>query len=95
MPGLQNYYYTFGTDEEYPFKGGWVVIQAPTRQAASRIFSSYFPDRDGSTFLNCAFVYNEEQFKKTSMYEDNDNLGAGCHCIIGPITNNKEEDHEQ
>lgn len=78
------YYFTFGTDPGYPFQNGWVKIQAPSRREATEIFAIYFPSRDDEC-VNCAFIYEEEEFKETSMYKKNDNLGAGCHCVIAPF----------
>ena len=79
---INNFYFTFGTDEAFPFQGGWVIVKAPDMMTARQIFMLYFPSVSG--YLNCAFVYSEEEFKKTKMYKDGENMGAGCHMIIGP-----------
>lgn len=88
---LQNYYFTFGSDQDFPFQNGWIVVQAPSAAAAIDIFCSYYPRR--GECINCSFMYEEEAFINTEMYKRKDNLGAGCHCIIGPHPqdwNNKE-----
>ena len=64
---MAKYYYTYGTDGEYPFIGGWTEVEAVSRQAANRLFRMVHPDKTPG-ILNCAFVYTEEQFKQTSMY---------------------------
>lgn len=79
----KNYYFTFGTYENFPFKGGWIIINAPNVVAAKEIFCRYFPSDSG--LLNCSFVYDEKEFKKTKMYKENSNLGSGCHLTIGPF----------
>lgn len=79
---INNYYFTFGTSESFPFQGGWVIIKAPNMIAARKIFACYFPNT--SDCLNCSFVYTEEEFLFTKMYEEGHNMGAGCHLIIGP-----------
>ena len=73
-------YYTFGTDELFPFRGGWVEINAPTMREAHAVFRENFPDRPNqiSVLLNCSDYYTEEEFEKTSMTEKG-NLGAFCH----------------
>ena len=79
---LSNFYFTFGTNRQFPYQGGWVVVKAPDILIARKIFMFYFPHENG--YLNCSFVYTEEEFKKTIMYKEKDNMGAGCHLIIGP-----------
>ena len=80
---LRYYYFTFGTDPDYPFAGGWVTVAAPSRQAAVQIFRLYYPNEAGTDALNCADVYTEEEFKETGM-EETGNFGAFCHVVIEP-----------
>ena len=80
---LRYYYFTFGTDPDYPFAGGWVTVAAPSRQAAVQIFLLYYPNETGADVLNCADVYTEEEFKETGM-EETGNFGAFCHAVIEP-----------
>ena len=75
-----NFYFTFGTGEEYPFYGGWVQIKAYNADEACDKFRARFPDHE-TGFLNCAFVYTEEEFKKTGMAEKG-NFGFLCHELI-------------
>lgn len=83
---MKNFYFTFGTSPSFPYQNGWVVVQAPTKLAAINVFCSYYPRR--ADCINCSFVYTEEEFKRTGMYDKNDNLGAGCHEVIGPHLQN-------
>lgn len=80
---LRYYYFTFGTDPDYPFAGGWVTIAAPSRQAAAQIFRIYYPNDADTEVLNCADYYTEEEFQELGM-EETGNFGAFCHEIIEP-----------
>ena len=75
-----NFYFTFGTDEDQSFYGGWVKIIAEDKDQAYEKFRKCFPDREQGT-LNCAFVYTEDEFKKTKM-PIRGNYGFKCHEII-------------
>lgn len=77
---MNSYYYTFGSDEKFPFYGGWVLIHADTRQIADEVFQKFYPSREpDNTLLNCSFVYTEEEFKKTTMYKKQNNYDNACH----------------
>lgn len=71
------YYFTYGTDDQFPFKGGWTKVFGENIEQAIDIFNFVHPNQSGS-YVNSAGIYTEEQFMKTSMYEKNDNLGHGC-----------------
>lgn len=58
-----NFYYTFGSDERYPFQNGWIVVKASSRTEADRIFMEHFPCLTPNV-LNCAFVYSERQWRQ-------------------------------
>lgn len=76
---FQKYYFTFGSDEAFPYYGGWVIIEAANEIMARDLFAIIFPNRRHNT-LNCAWVYTEEKFKQTDMYKKNDNMGSACHA---------------
>lgn len=74
---MANFYFTYGTNKNFPFRGGWTEITAPDVSAACHIFRAVHPDKiDG--ILNCADIYSEESFRKTNMYLENNNFGIGC-----------------
>ena len=75
-----NFYFTFGTDKRYPYRGGWVLIHAPSLRVAVKIFRAVFPEKTRG-LLNCSDYYTEEQFEKTGMLE-NGNFGEFCHQEI-------------
>lgn len=67
MNKIKNYYFTYGTSDSYPFKGGWTKIEAPSKRIAIAIFREYHPDTH-KDIVNCCSIYEEEQFHKTSMW---------------------------
>lgn len=75
---MPKFYFTYGTDPDYPFQGGWTEIEAPDADIAKDIFSVVHPDRHPG-ILNCAFGYTEEEFKTTGMYKSGSNRGEHCH----------------
>lgn len=77
-----DYYFTFGSDEVYPFQNGWIVITAEDEMQARMIFKALYPGETPDSLLRFAFVYDEESWKKTSMYKNGENLGYGCHRHI-------------
>ena len=81
MDRLETYYCTFGTDPNFPYQGGWVEIMAPDGKTAGQIFKTYYPNRKGSSLLNCAFVYSEERWKEIT---GNYDMGK-CHARIAPV----------
>lgn len=75
---MPKFYFTYGTDPDYPFQGGWTEIEAPDPKTAEDIFEMFHPSRKIAT-LNCAFAYTEEKFKDTEMYKSKDNFDGCCH----------------
>lgn len=77
------YYFTFGLDDKFPFKGGWVIIDAQDKQEACDLFSVYYPKtKDG--LLCCASVYDERAFMATGMHEHG-NFNKWCHVEISAV----------
>lgn len=73
---IEKFYFTFGSSEQFPFKYGYVIVEAEDIKQAIKVFRAYFPDVVEG-IINCAFYYTEEQFMKTCMTNDK------CHRIIG------------
>ncbi len=62
--GTKKFFFTFGTDPRFPFGiGEFVEVRADTIEQAAQKFKAAFPCRPGSTLLNCAFFYGEEQWR--------------------------------
>lgn len=78
--GYVKVFYTFGSDDRFPFRGGWVEVEAPTMKEAHALFREHYPDREPG-ILNCSDYYTEEQFKESGMLVTG-NRGAFCHCRI-------------
>lgn len=79
---LPKFYFTFGTDRLFPYQKGWVEVQAGNGDEALAIFNSHFPPRrPGSNTANCAFIYSQEQFERTSMFLEPGSWG-GCHEVL-------------
>ena len=89
------YYFTYGTDENFPFKGGWSEVWAKDIHQAVQIFNLVHPNPSG-TYVNCAFIYDDYDFTKTSMCKKDCNLGHGCWEIIDLIVTkvDQEDDDE-
>lgn len=77
---MPTFYFTYGTDPAYPFEGGWTTVIAPDRLAATALFRIYHPDRTKG-IVNCADIYDEENFKSTDMFVKG-NFGSNCHETI-------------
>ena len=75
---MQKFYFTFGSSPTFPFENGWIIINADCKNDACKYFMNLYPNPRNPDIINCAFIYSEDEFKDTIMYE-NGNLGAGCH----------------
>ena len=75
------FFFTFGTSDDYPFYGGWVEVFADTRETAIEKFRTKYPDLHENT-VNCAFIYSEAEWNKTSMAKYGSNQGFGCQDVI-------------
>lgn len=75
------YYFTYGGEgTNQPFVGGWTVVHACGINEAIKRFCRIHPKTtDG--FINCAFIYDEEEFAKSNMLE-NGNFGRFEHEVI-------------
>lgn len=75
MP-MEKFYFTFGTSEQFPYRGGWVEVFAPDYHSAVKTFRERYPDvHEG--IVNCSDIYNAKQFEQSEMADGN--LGAFCH----------------
>ena len=78
---MNRYYFTYGTDEKYPYRGGWTVVVAETVEIAKKIFSLYHPPRYGNVGNYCD-CYTECVFEKTEMCKKG-NFGKFCVEVLG------------
>lgn len=75
---MEKFYFTYGTDKGYPFRGGWTLITAPNMSAAVQIFKTFHPNRDDNECLNCADYYRADYFESSESYKTG-NFGGYCH----------------
>lgn len=78
----KEFYYTFGSSEQFPHYGGWVIIHAIDRADADAIFRYLYPHPNDDELLNAAMVYTKEQFSATAMAEKGTNMGHSCYNTI-------------
>jgi len=81
-PNQKTYYYTFGTDDTQPYQKGWVEVQAENRLQSDFLFRMRHPDRYPGA-LNCASVYDQEQFKRVFESYKASPDWCICHETIG------------
>ena len=77
---MPKFYFTYGSEGQ-PFYGGWTEVEAPDEHAACAAFRAFHPDKTEG-LLNCCSVYEEERFKRSTMYGPGGNFGCRCHEII-------------
>lgn len=67
---MNNFYFTFGSNEQFPFGfNEYIIIKANTIKEAQNIFKENHPNRPGSNCLNYAFSYTEEEWINSKMCE--------------------------
>lgn len=97
-PKMETFYFTYGTDKNFPFQGGWTEIHAADRNQAVALFRREHPDRSPG-LVNCSSIYTEKQFqdKVLPLYKDGDTFWRVCHeCITSegvtyPIKENRPD----
>lgn len=73
---MAKFYFTYGSDG-HDYVGGWTEVEAEDYAQACDLFCLiHHRSKDG--FINCAGIYNEEDFQNTTMYE-NGNFGKFLH----------------
>lgn len=77
---MGKFYFTFGSSGQ-AFAGGWVEVVAADREAAVELFRALYQGED-TGFVNCAGIYSEEEFMRTSMGIRGENFGKGCRASI-------------
>lgn len=61
---MKNYYFTFGSDEKFPFHDGFIVVKADSIKEAARKFDEWYPNEMYEDTLNCSDYYSEKDWKK-------------------------------
>lgn len=60
---MKKFYFTFGHNDQYPYSGGYVVVEGRSREEAVNKYRSKYPDVHPDT-VNCAFIYTERDWKQ-------------------------------
>lgn len=76
---MNKFYFTFGTDPQFPFYKGWVEVYAKTERDAVELFKSHFPPRHENV-VNCAFIYSQKFFEETDMFKKKS--WGSCHKVL-------------
>lgn len=87
---MAKFYFTYDTNPEFPYQGGWSEIEADSGIEAIIAFQRFHPNREGSPFYNFYFQYSEAEWKSTPMMQKNDFFGHGCRERI-VVTNEREK----
>lgn len=83
---MSDFYFTYGTNKCFPFRGGWTRVTAPSINVALSAFVAVHPNVNDC--LNCSYYYTEDKFLKTSIHETG-NCGAFEHEHISVSVNVK------
>ncbi|MGF7018755.1 hypothetical protein M2145_002530 [Lachnospiraceae bacterium PF1-21] len=86
---VPKWYFTFGSSRQYPYDGGWVEVQAETRQEAIDLYKEKYPNVKRNIY-NCADIYSEKQMHGTEMFVSG-NRGAKCHDVIDKSQHNEPQ----
>ena len=90
MENPKRLYFTYGTSEKMPFKGGWSIAEGKSYEECLALYKLVHPQEDPDCIC-CAFMYTEEEFKKTIMYKEG-NLGHKTWEIIRLDITRKEQE---
>lgn len=84
-PKMETFYFTYGTDKNFPFQGGWTEVHAADRNQAVALFRREHPDKTPG-LVNCSSIYTEKQFqdKVLPLYKDGGAFWSVCHECITP-----------
>lgn len=75
---MAKFYFTYGTNPEFPYQGGWTEIEAENSSRAQIAFRYFHPNREGSPYLNCAGMYDDQAFAATIMSGIKNCFGHAC-----------------
>jgi hypothetical protein len=82
---MKKYYLTFGTSKQQFLQRGWLEVHAENFDNLVESLTEFFGEEKvwhENGCIKCSAVYEEEEFKKTDMFNLNDNLGHGLHFVL-------------
>lgn len=59
------FYFTFGSNEQFPYPNSYLVVVAQSERVARAIFQDKYPNRPGSNLLNCSFIYTQKEWDES------------------------------
>lgn len=70
---MEPFYFTFGSDKNYPFPNRYMIVYAINKHEAIKIFKKYHPNRPGSNAYNASFCYLQVEWEESAkMYYENE-----------------------
>lgn len=64
MKERNKFYFTFGSDKDYPYQNTYLIVIADCMGEAMTKFTSKYPNRHFNC-INCAFYYDEATWNKS------------------------------
>ena len=64
---MQNFYFTFGSNELFPYQNGYLIVIAENLNEAILAFRKKHKDRS-SGYVNCSFFYSEDEWEKIKVH---------------------------
>lgn len=77
------FYFSFGSNDKFPYKNGYVVVKAKNELEATKEFKQHCPNRPETDYINCAFIYPQQEWNEIPP-----NFKGKCHAVFqnGTIT---------
>lgn len=64
---MENYYFTFGSDEKFPYQNTYIIVVSSNYNDAIEEFRKKYPDLNPEEkCLNCSDIYSEKEWSKES-----------------------------
>ena len=60
---MEKFYFTFGSWKGYPFKNGYIIVEAESLSEAIALFRSKWSDETPNT-VNCSDIYREAEWER-------------------------------
>lgn len=79
----KNFYFTFGSAEQFPYQYGYLIVCADSESEAVEKYRAKYPDIDKG-IVNCSFIYSQEEWNRevNNCPAQYSMLNETCHEII-------------
>lgn len=71
------FYFSFGSNDKFPYKNGYVVVKAKNELEATKEFKQHCPNRPETDYINCAFIYPQQEWNEIPP-----NFKGKCHAVF-------------